>query len=945
VRIGKRAVETLALAVVYIATAQPGFLIAIAPGNVTVAWPPSGIALAAMVLLEYRAWPGVWLGSFLVNLLFFILNDTLLTTAVTTAGGIATGSTLQAFLAAILYRRTLGTHIPHALTGVLKFMAVGALSCLVAATVGTSSLAFSSGIAWAYYTDTWLTWWLGDLVGVLTVAPMLLVVGYRIRQGQGRWCWTFPLISGAVGVSIMAGHNVWRLSDPAAAGSLGVSPAWLAWAVFGTGLFLALLLAFCIERYLGIEAVLHESEARCRRQLLELETLYRTAPIGLALVDRDLRFLRINEKLVEIDGTPADACLGRTLREVVPGLADTIEPLYRRVFETGQAVAHREVHGTTPAQPGIERDWLVSYYPMTEPDGSVQAVAAIVVEITARKRVEEALRRGEQRFRDFAAAASDWFWETDAEHRIVWMSANVEALTGVPREWHYGKTDLELMAPATQPAVVEAHRRALTAKQPFRDVEYLRRGPNGDIWLSTSGVPVCDLKGHFAGYRGVGREIGAKKRAEERIRHLAHHDELTGLPNRYLFQGRLRQALALARRTGDRLGVLLLDLDQFKDVNDTLGHPVGDRLLRATAGRLAGVVRASDTLARLGGDEFAVLQPNAREAGDIAALVERLVGAFAAPFDLDGQEINVAASVGVAVHPDDGADADELVRRADLALYRAKREGSGRFRFFEPAMDAEARSRRELERELRRALDAAEFVLHYQPQVELATGRVAGVEALVRWRHSERGLVPPGEFIPVAEACGLILRLGAWVLGEACRQARAWQNAGMPLVIAVNLSPVQLRHTGMLEVIDDILREHGLDGRWLEVELTESLLLEHSERVTERTLQGLAARGIRLALDDFGTGYSSLAYLKRLPVQRIKIDRSFVRDIGTDPDDEAVVRAIVTLGHTLGKEVVAEGVETETQLAFLRRLGCETAQGFLLGRPAAATQFVPFLAA
>jgi EAL domain-containing protein (putative c-di-GMP-specific phosphodiesterase class I) len=310
---------------------------------------------------------------------------------------------------------------------------------------------------------------------------------------------------------------------------------------------------------------------------------------------------------------------------------------------------------------------------------------------------------------------------------------------------------------------------------------------------------------------------------------------------------------------------------------------------------------------------------------------------------LDGQEVHVSAGIGIAVSPGDD-EADELIRRADLALYRAKREGRGRFHFFEPGMDAEVQARRRLERGLRRAIKRGEFVLHYQPQFDLKTDRVDGVEALVRWRHPQRGLVPPGEFIPAAEASGLVRPLGAWVLAEACRQARAWRDAGLTLVVAVNLSPSELRHGGVLHAIDSALRASGLDPGLLELEITEGLLLEHAEGATDRILHGLAARGVRLSLDDFGTGYSSLAYLRRLPVQRIKIDRSFVRDIGTDPEDEAVVQAIVSLGHTLGKEVVAEGVESEAQLGFLRELGCDAAQGFLLARPQAAAEVERLLA-
>src|SRR4051794_29857443 len=432
--------------------------------------------------------------------------------------------------------------------------------------------------------------------------------------------------------------------------------------------------------------------------------------------------------------------------------------------------------------------------------------------------------------------------------------------------------------------------------------------------------------------------------ALEDIHRLAHHDTLTGLPNRVLLQDRLGQALARVRREGDGVAVMLVDLDDFKGVNDTLGHVAGDRLLRLVAGRLGGAVRASDTLARLGGDEFAIAQPGLRAPESAAVLARKLLAALAAPFVLGGHELHVAASIGVALFPGDGRDADGLLKAADLALYRAKQEGRGRFRFFEAAMDAEARRRRRVERELRQALGRGELTLVYQPQLDLATGRIEGVEALARWDHPERGPVPPGEFVPVAEASGLIMPLGAWVLREACRQAAAWRREGLALTMAVNVSPAQLRHPDGLEAVGEALRASGLEPGVLGLEITEGVLMETFGRAADEVLRGLAARGVGLAIDDFGTGYSSLAYLRRLPARRIKVDRSFVRGIGADPEDEAVVRAIVTLGHALGKAVVAEGVETEVQLAFLRELGCDAAQGFLLARPQPAVEVRQLLA-
>jgi diguanylate cyclase (GGDEF)-like protein/PAS domain S-box-containing protein len=939
-KVGKCAVEVLAIAIVYIGTAQPGFLIAIAPGNVTVVWPPSGIALAAMLLLGYRAGAGIWFGSFLVNLLFYVFHDVLMTTAVITASSIATGSMLQAFLAAFLYGRMIGAHIPQGPDGAFKFMTVAALSCFVAATVGVSSLAFSSAIDWTNFTDTWLTWWVGDLVGILTIAPVLLVVAYRNRQRPGIKYLSFPLISGIAGLALFTGYNIWYLGDHAVAAYLDVSPAWLSWGVFVTGLLLATLLAAHIEYHLGIEAALHESERRSRRQLLELETLYRTAPIGLALVDRDLRFLRINHKLAEIDGMPIDAHIGRTLREVVPSVADTIEPLYRRVIETGQPVLQFEIHGTTPAQPGIERDWLVDYYPVKESDGSVQGVAAVVSEITGRKRAEEALRLSEQRFRDFAMCASDWLWETDAEHRFTWFSPNVKDLVGVAPEWHYGKTRREIMAPGVDPELIEAHWLVLEAHLPFRDVEYLRHGPEGDAWLSASGVPILDAAGRFRGYRGVGRNISDRKLVEAELAHLAHHDSLTTLANRHSMQRQLEQALSLAARQQRQGALLLFDLDSFKEINDAHGHLVGDQLLCMVASRLRPAIRESDTFARFGGDEFAVVAPDVAGPAGAADLAHRLVELMAKPFRVGEGQVRIGASIGVALFPEGSNDPDQLITRADRALYWAKQESRGQVRFYDLNLDAEMQRHKQLKCELRRALERDEFELHYQPQLSLATNRCIGVEALVRWRHPERGLLAAGEFIPIADASGMSLALDAWVLREACRQARAWYDRGQPLRVAINLSQAQLCHADILATVEATLATTGARADCLEFEITERFVMEGFSETTDHNLRALAARQIEFVLDDFGQGHSSLASLRSLPVSKIKIDRAFIAGIGTVEQDEALVGLIVTLGQRLDKRVLAEGVETERQLAFLREVGCDEAQGYFIGRPAPAEEIV-----
>jgi diguanylate cyclase (GGDEF)-like protein len=419
-----------------------------------------------------------------------------------------------------------------------------------------------------------------------------------------------------------------------------------------------------------------------------------------------------------------------------------------------------------------------------------------------------------------------------------------------------------------------------------------------------------------------------RRQAEARVEHMARHDALTGLPNRAQLRTRMEEALARARR-GEQFAVLCLDLDRFKAVNDTLGHPVGDELLRAVTLRLRSLVRETDTVVRLGGDEFAIIQATLAQPDAATALARRLIAELAEPYVIEGHQVVVGASVGIALAPRDGSSADLLLKSADLALYRAKADGRGTWRFFEPEMDARMQARRQLELDLRQALAAGEFHLLYQPLINLVSGRITGFEALLRWHHPERGLVAPADFVPLAEETGLILPLGEWVLREACREAVGWPAE---VSVAVNVSAVQFGSPRLVDTVAEALAASGLPGERLEIEVTESIMLQDTAQ-TMAVLHRLRAFGIRISMDDFGTGYSSLSYLRSFPFDKIKIDQSFVRDLEKRGDARAIVRAISGLGGSLGMRTSAEGVETPEQFEQLRADGCTEGQGYLFGRP------------
>jgi diguanylate cyclase (GGDEF)-like protein/PAS domain S-box-containing protein len=569
------------------------------------------------------------------------------------------------------------------------------------------------------------------------------------------------------------------------------------------------------------------------------------------------------------------------------------------------------------------------------PDGGI---VRTFTDVSDYVRVENELRESEARFRSLSDLSSDWYWEHDAEGRFVQLAGDL-SVNGIPLSTVMGRTRWEIGALNMTEADWAVHRAVLAAHQPFRELELQRQRPDGSMhWISVSGVPVVEPDGTLRGYRGVGRDITERKQVESQIERLAFYDVLTGLPNRRLLVDRLQHAMAAALRSGAQGALLFIDLDNFKDLNDTLGHDTGDRLLVQVAQRLKGCVRESDTVARFGGDEFVVLVEglsgaDSQASAEAALVASHIVTTLGKPYVLGESSHHSTPSIGIALFGQDSCNVDELLKHADLAMYQAKAAGRNTQRFFDPEMQAAVSARSALEADLRRGLHGKELVLYYQPVVD-GKGRLLGAEALVRWLHPQRGLVSPSEFIPLAEQTGLILPIGQWVLEAACAQLVAWSRSALTrqFFLSVNVSVRQFRQPDFVEQVLGTLHASGADPERLKLELTESLLLADVEDVIAR-MEHLRRYGVGFSLDDFGTGYSSLSYLKRLPLDQLKIDQGFVRDLQTDPNDAAIVRTILALAQSLDLAVVAEGVETTGQLEFLKRHGCDAYQGYLFGRP------------
>ena len=537
---------------------------------------------------------------------------------------------------------------------------------------------------------------------------------------------------------------------------------------------------------------------------------------------------------------------------------------------------------------------------------------------------------------------------TDSSGNVTFLNLVAEKMTGWSHREATGRpvadvveildaTSRKVNSSSTQLAVDKD----LTVHVPSNNI--LVRQDGLEIPIEDSVAPIHNREGQATGAVIVFRDVSAARAMALRLAHSAEHDVLTGLPNRALLNDRINQAIILASRHTKKVGVLFLDLDGFKHINDSLGHLTGDKLLQSITKRLCDCVRASDTVSRQGGDEFVVLLSEMEHSEDGAVTARRLLQAVAAAHFINEQDLHVTTSIGISVYPDDGLDAETLIKNADTAMYQAKENGRQSYQFFKSSMNERAVERQSIEEGLRRALERKEFTLHYQPKVSLKTGEITGAEALLRWKPARQDLVSPAKFIPVAEDCGLILPIGKWVLREACAQARAWSDARLPsITIAVNISAMEFRHEHFLEGVFEILKETGLDPKLLELELTESVLMKRVE-ATGSILATLRAKGIRVAVDDFGTGYSSLSYLRKFPIDALKIDQSFVRQITTYGGETSIVTAIIGMGRSLGLRVIAEGIETPEELAFLQAQQCEEGQGYYFSRPLPPGQFVKLL--
>ena len=683
------------------------------------------------------------------------------------------------------------------------------------------------------------------------------------------------------------------------------------------------------------ERVQAEDALRQKEQLLRM--VMETLPVGVWVMNRDGRIIDSNPAGRQIWGGARYVGVEQ-FGEYKGWWADTGRPIEPHEWAAARAIENGETSLNELVEiesfDGVRKTILNSAVPLRDAQGGIVGAIVVNQDVTERRRAEAEMRK----LSSAVQQTADCVLITDPNGVIEYVNQAFETITGYTRDEVLGKNPSVVKSGLQAPEFYRRMWDTIRSGNTFCDVFINRKRDGGLYYEEKTITPLKDADGRITHYISTGKDITERMQVQERLHYLAHHDALTGLPNRMLFLDRLNQALIRAHWHQRGLGVLFLDLDRFKTINDTLGHDVGDRFLQAIGGRLKECLRERDTVARFGGDEFAIILEDLAHADDAAPLASKILEAFGRPFTINGREFYVTTSIGISLYPGDGADAQALLKNADAAMYRAKELGKNTYQFYSADMGAHAVERLTLETSLRHALDRREFVLHYQPQVSLADGRVVGVEALLRWQHPQLGLLAPAQFIGLAEETGTIVPIGEWVARAACQQARLWEQAGLPpLRVAINVSARQFNEPGFVDGIAKLLTETGFEPERLELEITESVIMKNAQ-ITVARLQALSGMGVRFAVDDFGTGYSSLSYLRRFAVNTLKIDKSFIHDVTTDQGDAEIVKTIIAMARGLKLAVIAEGVETAEQLAFLRGHGCESVQGYLLSRPLAPDQ-------
>ncbi|MEA5508844.1 PAS domain S-box protein [Crocosphaera sp. UHCC 0190] len=681
------------------------------------------------------------------------------------------------------------------------------------------------------------------------------------------------------------------------------------------------------ENYQAQQALCQSEEKY--RQIVE------TATEGIWIIDDQNQTTFVNEQMAEMLGYTVEEMMGKSLFDCMDKSEYSIAQ--QMILQRRQGVG--ETHDFKfLRQDGREIWTLISTNPLFDAKGNYVGALGMITDITERKRIEQALSKSEQRLEGILTSIQDVVWSVNSTFsELIYLNPAAQLLFGHSLEYFYQKVDLwRELVHAEDQELIQYHRQVLLEKG-SAEFQYRIVRPDGQIrWLYSRSRVVYDQEGKIIRIDGLDTDITEKKQAEEQLRYNATHDSLTNLPNRILFMDRLEHALERQkRRPAFCFAVLFLDLDEFKVVNDSLGHGIGDKLLREIAIRLNKCLRSDDTLARLGGDEFAILLEDIGDVKDAIKIAKRIHQDLTQPFNLEAQDVFINTSIGIALSISEYQAAAEILRDADTAMYRAKADGKACYAIFDQKMHDHAVTRLQLETDLRKAIERKEFQLYYQPIISLKSGKLTGFEALIRWQHPQRNLVFPGHFIPIAEETGLIIPMGEWILEEACQQLKTWQTQfpEFPdLKVSVNLSSKQLRYTNLIDTLDRILEKTQLESHFLKVEITESLLMENIQAATEILLQ-IKRRRIEICLDDFGTGYSSLSYLHRFPVNTLKIDRSFVMRMEKNNENSEIIRAIISLAHILDMEIIAEGVETASQLAQLKQLGCEQGQGYFFAKP------------